>query len=81
MTSRTIIIHRLNQIKFFLLNRRRYSSLYSWKCMCKRLSEIRFCYETSSTTRTVQEEENSRGDTSLYFNTITVLVFACVRKT
>jgi len=48
--------------------------------MCERLSEIRFRYETPSTTRTVQEEENARGDASFHLN-ITVLVFAYVRKT
>jgi len=46
--------------------------------MYERLSEIRFRYETPSTTRTVQEEENARGDASFYLN-ITVscsLMFA-----
>jgi len=35
--------------------------------MYERLSEIRFRYETPSTTRTVQEEENARGDASFKY--------------
>lgn len=55
-------------------------SLYSHrKCMCEHLSEIRLCYETPSATRTIQEEENARGDASLYFNIIAVLVLVFAR--
>lgn len=55
-------------------------SLYSCrKCTCEHLSEIRLRYETPSATRTVQEEENARGDASLYFNILTVLVLVFAR--